>query len=81
MSIPPRGDNPGKSEHSLAGIREAIKKAFHGEPVMTPDPRYMRRLVKEMIGDNVSDKQRRAITGFAAVKTDEGAEPVRVKIK
>ena len=48
---------------------------------MTPDPRYMRRLVKEMIGDDVSDKQRRTITGFAAVKTDEGAEPVRVKIK
>ena len=49
-------------ERGKADTREALEKALHTAPNMTPDAKYIRKLSKEVIGDDVSQSKQRKLT-------------------
>ena len=49
-------------ERGKADTREALEKALHTAPNMTPDAKYIRKLSKEVIGDDVSQSKQKKLT-------------------
>ena len=49
-------------ERGKADTREALEKALHTAPNMTPDAKYIRKLSKEIIGDDVSQSKQKKLT-------------------
>lgn len=49
-------------ERGKADTREALEKALHTAPNMTPDAKYIRKLSKEVIGDYVSQSKQKKLT-------------------